>query len=122
MESKSLNEQVGGSHYMHYQMQPIELIVKAELSFIQGNIVKYITRYKEKNGKQDIEKCVHYAQLAIDLVDVGPEFRSINLGYSYCKANNLSVAQTKIIIACIQQDYYAIIRYCKQLIKKEYTA
>ena len=117
---KSLNDQIGGSHYKNLVQQPIEFITKASLSFIQGNIVKYITRYKHKNGKQDVEKIIHYANLAIDLKDEGPNAKMLNLAYSYCKANELSSYQTNIIIACVQDDYYGVLRYCKQLLKSEY--
>ena len=119
-ETNALQTQVGGTHYKDLIMQPIELIIKANLSFIQGNIVKYITRYKNKNGKQDVEKCIHYAKLAIELNSTGHKYRMLNFAYTYCKVNNLSQAQTKIIVACIQDDYYLVIRYCNLLIKLEY--
>jgi hypothetical protein len=67
MKNKSaLNTQVGGAHYQ-LKIQPIEYIHKNNLSFIQGNIVKYITRYKDKNGKQDLEKIKHYVDLLIEM-------------------------------------------------------
>ena len=50
-EANALRTQVGGTHYKGLVIQPIELIIIAKLSFIQGNIVKYITRYKNKNGE-----------------------------------------------------------------------
>lgn len=115
----ALVNQIGGSHYKSLQMQPIELIVKAELSYIQGNIVKYITRYKNKNGKEDIRKCMHYAELAIELKSCGPISKNLGLAYSYCKVNNLSKYQTNIIAACVQDDYYQVIRQCKLLLKAE---
>lgn len=62
---KAIESQVGGSHYKDMAFQPIELIAALRCSFIQGCIIKYISRYKNKNGAQDIKKCVHYAQLAI---------------------------------------------------------
>ena len=118
MEVKnSLTEQVGGSHYKKLSMQPIELIVKAKLSFIQGNIVKYITRYEYKNGIEDINKCIHYANLAMDLNDTGPEHKMLNIAYSYCSVNKLSAPQINVITACVQDDYYAVIKHCKKLIK-----
>lgn len=115
----SLAEQVGGSHYKKLSMQPIEFIVKAKLSFIQGNIVKYITRYKYKNGVEDINKCIHYANLAIDLNDAGPKHKMLNVAYSYCSVNKLSALQINVITACVQDDYYSVIRHCKRLIKLE---
>lgn len=66
---KALDNQIGGSHYKDMPFQPIELIIALRCSFIQGCIIKYISRYKAKNGAQDIKKCIHYAQLAIQLGD-----------------------------------------------------
>lgn len=114
---QALDKQVGGNHYKDYNMQPIELIVNAKLSYIQGNIVKYITRYKDKNGAQDVEKCIHYAELAIELNSVGPEHKMLNLAYSYCSVNKLSVLQTDIIASCVSDDYLMVIRKCKKLLK-----
>ena len=59
------NKQIGGSHYRNMQIQPYEFISKNDLSFFQGNVVKYVCRYKSKNGIQDLEKIIHYCQLEI---------------------------------------------------------
>ena len=117
MEVNVLDKQVGGSHYKKLTMQPIDFIVKAKLSFIQGNIVKYISRYINKNGIEDIKKCIHYSELAISLNDSGPEHKMLNLAYSYCMVNNFGSLQSNIIIACVQDDYYAVIKHCERLIK-----
>ena len=55
-----LKTQVGGTHYQ-LTIQPVEYTNKNNLSFNQGNIIKYITRHKEKNGIEDIKKVIHYA-------------------------------------------------------------
>ena len=57
--------QVGGSHYKKMKIQPYEFIAKNDLSFFQGNVVKYVCRYKLKNGVQDLEKIIHYCELEI---------------------------------------------------------
>tara|TARA_R100000482_G_scaffold92267_1_gene38142 strand:- start:93 stop:332 length:240 start_codon:yes stop_codon:yes gene_type:complete len=59
------NRQIGGSHYRNMQIQPYEFISKNDLSFFRGNVVKYVCRYKSKNGIQDLEKIIHYCQLEI---------------------------------------------------------
>lgn len=119
--STALETQIGGNHYKNMAMQPVEFASKAKLNFIQGSIVKYISRYKNKNGKQDIEKAAHFAKLAIDLNEQGSEFMfNLGLAYTYCKANKLSQAQTNIIVSTIKEDYYNVVRYCNQLIKQEY--
>lgn len=60
----ALDVQIGGSHYKSMDMQPIEVIIPLNFSFVQGNILKYISRYENKNGIEDIKKCIHYAKLA----------------------------------------------------------
>ena len=55
--------QIGGSHYKDFFIQPYEFIAKNDLSFFQGNVVKYVCRYKLKNGIQDLEKIIHYCEL-----------------------------------------------------------
>ena len=61
-----LNKQEGGSHYMQ-EIQPIEYTYKNKLGFIEGNVVKYITRHREKNGAEDIRKVIHYCELLLEL-------------------------------------------------------
>ena len=63
---KSYKKQVGGSHYKKYKIQPVEFIVKNNIGFCEGNIIKYILRFKEKGGVQDLEKAKHYIELLID--------------------------------------------------------
>ena len=63
---KSYKKQVGGSHYKKYKIQPIEFIIKNNIGFVEGNIIKYILRFKEKGGVQDLEKARHYIELLID--------------------------------------------------------
>ena len=55
--------QQSGNHYKNGEIQPIEYSERNHLSTCQGNIVKYITRHKEKNGVDDLAKIVHYALL-----------------------------------------------------------
>lgn len=55
--------QVAGNHYKNRGIQPIEYSARNELSFCQGNVIKYITRYKDKNGIEDLAKVVHYTLL-----------------------------------------------------------
>ena len=115
-----MESQVGGNHYTRLKMQPVEFIFKARLSFIQGSIVKYVSRYKYKNGKQDLEKCIHFSQLAIELCEVETQVPSVGLAYCYCKTNEMSALQTNIIVSVVKTDYHNVIRYCNQLIKNEY--
>jgi len=67
-EGDALNEQVGGDHYSKLAIQPVEYITKNKLTYLQGNVIKYITRYKDK-GKplEDLQKAKHYIDMLIEL-------------------------------------------------------
>lgn len=62
-----LDVQVAGSHYKDFAIQPAEFIHGNGLGFLEGNVVKYVCRHKKKNGKQDLEKAIHYLQLLMAL-------------------------------------------------------
>lgn len=66
MTESVLNTQYGGEHYKGKAIQPIEYAHANNLSFFQGNVVKYVTRYKDKKGAEDIEKAVHYLQMILE--------------------------------------------------------
>ena len=63
---KPSEKQVSGSHYKNYKIQPVEFIIKNNIGFVEGNIIKYILRFKEKGGVQDLLKAKHYIELLID--------------------------------------------------------
>jgi hypothetical protein len=69
LEGGALREQVGGDHYSKLAIQPVEYINKNKLSYLQGNVIKYVTRYKDKNGVEDLQKAKHYIDLLIELED-----------------------------------------------------
>ena len=58
-----LDKQIAGDHYSKHPIQPIEYITANKLNFIEGNIVKLVTRHRDKGGVVDIDKLIHYAQL-----------------------------------------------------------
>ena len=60
---RATERQIGGKHYKNFKIQPIEFITKNKLSFIQGNIIKYVCRFDKKNGNEDIDKPIHYCEL-----------------------------------------------------------
>lgn len=65
--TKATEVQVGGSHYKDMPIQPVEYIHANGLSFLEGNVVKYISRHKTKNGRADVEKARHYCDLILQL-------------------------------------------------------
>jgi len=67
MTTSALDKQVAGSHYKDKGIQPIVYIHANNLGFCEGNVIKYVTRHKEKNGAADILKAIHYLELLLEL-------------------------------------------------------
>jgi hypothetical protein len=65
--TSALNKQVGGAHYRDKGIQPIIYIHANNLGFCEGNVVKYVTRWRDKNGVADLKKAIHYLELLIEL-------------------------------------------------------
>lgn len=65
------DRQVGGRHYMDSKIQPWDFIAANNLDFFQGNIIKYVARYKEKGGVEDLDKARHYLEKLIELETTG---------------------------------------------------
>ena len=64
----ALTEQIGGNHYKDCKIQPVEYIYSNGLDFLEGNVVKYITRHRTKgDGEKDIRKVIHYAQMILEM-------------------------------------------------------
>jgi len=59
-------KQIGGDHYQSMTIQPSEFINKNNLPFAEGNAIKYLCRHKQKGQRKDLEKAIHYCQMAID--------------------------------------------------------
>jgi hypothetical protein len=57
------SKQVAGNHYKTFKIQPIEYIRENNLGWYEGNVVKYVSRHKDKNGLEDIDKAIHYLEL-----------------------------------------------------------
>ncbi|MGH8074255.1 MAG: DUF3310 domain-containing protein [Lysobacter sp.] len=68
-EDNALSQQVGGDHYRSCTIQPVEFIEANQLGFLEGCVVKRVTRHNKKSGKgrQDIEKAIHELQLLLQL-------------------------------------------------------
>lgn len=62
----ALETQVGGGHYKDMKIQPVEFIHANKIPYIEGCVIKYVCRHRSKNGKQDIEKAIHFLQLLIE--------------------------------------------------------
>ena len=97
----ALDEQVGGDHYKKLGIQPVELIRDINANFFQGNVIKYVTRYKDKNGIKDLEKAKHYLELIEELHPNNNSSKITSYGIDkvndYIYANKIDTDAAKII-------------------------
>lgn len=63
--SEAAARQVGGDHYKT-EIQPWDYIVSNKMGYLEGNIIKYVSRYKNKNGLEDLLKAQHYLEKLIE--------------------------------------------------------
>ena len=64
---KANKKQVAGSHYRDKEIQPWDYIYANNLCYFTGNCVKYVSRWKEKGGVEDLRKAKHYLEKLIEL-------------------------------------------------------
>jgi hypothetical protein len=64
---KALDVQVAGSHYKELPIQPVEYIHANGIGYFEGNVIKYVSRWRAKGGVKDLEKAKHYIDLLIEL-------------------------------------------------------
>lgn len=59
--------QIGGDHYRVKTIQPWDFIAANQLGYFEGNIVKYVSRWQDKGGINDLKKARHYLDKLIEL-------------------------------------------------------
>ena len=69
MSASALDVQVGGNHYRQGGIQPVQYIEANDLKYLEGAVVKRVTRHDKEGGKgrQDIEKAIHELELLLEL-------------------------------------------------------
>lgn len=65
--SSALDVQVAGDHYKKLKIQPVEYIHANRIPFVEGSVIKYVTRWRDKGGVKDLEKARHFLDLLIEL-------------------------------------------------------
>ena len=65
--TNALDVQVDGNHYKDQAIQPVEYIHANNIGYMEGNVIKYVSRWRKKNGIKDLEKAKHYIELLIEL-------------------------------------------------------
>jgi hypothetical protein len=72
LPTSALSTQEGGDHYRKLKIQPVEYINANGVGYFEGNVIKYVTRWKDKGGVQDLKKARHYLDLLIQFTEDKP--------------------------------------------------
>jgi len=65
-KDSAFRKQVGGDFYTKMPMQPVDFCMSNGLNTLQSYVIKYITRYKHKDGSKDLKKAIHCIELLIE--------------------------------------------------------
>ena len=63
---KSLKNQIAGDHYSRLKIQPLEYALANDLGICEHAVVKYVSRWRHKNGLEDLRKAKHYIEILIE--------------------------------------------------------
>jgi hypothetical protein len=53
------------NHYSEMKIEPVDFIISNNIDFCEGNVIKYVSRHKRKNGAEDIRKAIHYLKIIL---------------------------------------------------------
>lgn len=62
-----MEKQVGGTHYKNLAIQPAEYVFKNGIGYLEGNVIKYISRHEAKGGAEDVLKAIHYCEMVLQM-------------------------------------------------------
>lgn len=119
----AFSEQIGGSHYKDMPFQPICLIGSLNLDFFQGNVVKYVSRYKLKDGVRDLEKAKHYCRMAMEMEKSSPRAEMmaphvVSMSDDFALSNGLSWLVPHVIICVYRCKWEEAIKAIDDLSKE----
>lgn len=95
---EALKTQVGGNHYSKMQIQPMEFAMANRWDAGAFSILKYLTRHRDKNGLQDLQKARHFVDLRCALLpyDYRQPLARLSVG-TYCHANSTQIADAQAL-------------------------
>ena len=121
----AFSEQIGGSHYKDMPFQPIKLISMLDLDFFQGNVVKYVSRYKLKDGVRDLEKARHYCRMAMEMEKGSSHIsmtilQAVFISEGFVASNGLSKLVADVIVYVYRRKWNEAVKAINAL-SKEYN-
>lgn len=99
--SNANSKQVAGTHYLTSGVAHWDYVTKQDVPYLEGNATKYLTRWKKKNGIQDLQKAAHYIEKRLECMDQFGAIRGAvedtEMFYSFLKDNDVDYPESLII-------------------------
>ena len=118
---KLICKQVGGNHYQS-DYQPLDFILKYDLNFIQGSIIKYVIRHKNKNKEEDLLKALSLCETGGEY-DLKPSMININEMdiNAFCKANGYDdINHYFAVMYVLKKNYQRVADMINAILEDEY--
>ena len=100
--------------------QPVVFASKMRLNFVQGSILKYVSRYPRKNGKQDLEKASHFCQLGLEVQPVNFALPVDSEVHKYVEQNGFDEEMEQLISDIVNQHWVGISAHILNISEKVY--
>lgn len=104
---KANEGQVGGKHYKTQKIQHWDFVLESGLPYMEAQIVKYLSRWQQKGGREDIQKALHFLEKLVEWERTYPEAHKVLLLFSpqfenitvaeYCHINGIPYLEGRII-------------------------
>lgn len=107
VDANPLDRQEGGDHYKNYAIQPVDFAMRNGLDLCQANVVKYVCRFRDKGGLEDLKKARHYIDLLI-LYEYGAEEKETSDGWDGSSHRQAEETGTPTEPCCTRPPYYEV--------------
>lgn len=119
--NNALDIQIGGLHYKNMNPQPVVMFACLNWDYFRSSITKYMVRYRNKNGREDLEKAKHLFLLAEQLqVKKGCSAEEVEYVNMFCNKNRIEESVRNIVKAAMYGDWMIGYEMVSILIGAEY--
>lgn len=68
--SPANEKQISGDHYKKYgNLQPWDVVIQWNMGYLDGTALKYLARWKDKGGIDDLKKAIHFIEKLIEVTE-----------------------------------------------------
>lgn len=111
--------QVAGDHYRS-EYQHWDFVIDSQMPYVLGCATKYLTRWRKKNGIQDLKKSIHYIEKAQERIDhLTTMWCNVKMVQDFLTANNITGLEALAFSQVCELDFDGAIRTILEIISKE---